>query len=347
MASFLQIDEAAVSFGATPVLRGVTVSLDQGKCLVLLGPSGCGKTTLLNVVAGLCALDSGKCVCEGTTLDDPAARIFVPLRERGFATVFQDFSLWPHMTVAENVAFGLRVRGVSAAECARRVAAALEKVRMSAFADRYPASLSGGQQQRVSIARALVVQPRILLLDEPLSALDARLREELRVELSRLLREEGQTAIYVTHDQAEAFALGDIVAVMREGRIEQMDAPEALYRAPRTRFVAEFIGSANVFSFEQRNGAVLLGGRLQIPARADWPARGRCFVRREGVRIVPNPEGVATCINRQFLGGHIEAAAGWPDELVIVGEAEGPVAPGARVSIDIDPACAGLLAEDA
>ncbi len=318
--------------------------------MVLLGPSGCGKTTLQNVIAGLTPLDAGRCTCGDRVLDDPASRVFVPLRERGFATVFQDFSLWPHMTVAENVAFGLRVRGVPDHERAQRVASALEKVRMSNFADRLPASLSGGQQQRVSIARAMAVQPRLLLLDEPLSALDARLREELRGELSRLLREEGQTAVYVTHDQAEAFALGDLVAVMRDGRIEQLDTPEALYRAPRTRFVAEFIGSANVVPFEQQNGQLMLAGRLALPARIDWPGRGFCFIRREGVRIRAETSDVsasAMCLNRQFLGSYVEARAGWPGDLELTGEGQGSIALGARVSIEIDPACVGLLADSA
>lgn len=348
MSIFLQIEGAEVSFGATRVLRGVSVGLDRGKCLVLLGPSGCGKTTLLNVIAGMTPLDAGRCVCDGIVLDDPAARRFVPLRERGFATVFQDFSLWPHMTVDQNVAFGLRVRGVPEAERARRVAAALEKVRMSDFPHRMPASLSGGQQQRVAIARAMAVQPKLLLLDEPLSALDARLREELRGELSRLLREEGQTAVYVTHDQAEAFALGDLVAVMRDGRIEQLDESEQLYHKPRTRFVAEFIGAANVAPFAQQNGHLTLGGRISLPTRPDWPERGFCFIRREGVRIraaASDSPGSAVCLNRQFLGSFVEIRAGWPGEFEMVGEGLGPLSLGARVSIEIDPACIGFLAD--
>ncbi len=346
--AFLQVERAMVSLGGAAVLRGVGVALERGKCLALLGPSGCGKTTLLNVIAGFCALDEGRCVCDGVVLDDPAERAFVPVRARGFATVFQDFSLWPHMTVAENVRFGLRVRGAPEKESRRRALDALEKVRMADYADRRPAALSGGQQQRVAIARALAVRPKLLLMDEPLSALDARLREELRDEIARLLREEGQTAVYVTHDQAEAFALGDAVGVMREGRIEQLDAPEALYRAPRTRFVAEFIGSANVAAFTQSDGALRIGAHLRLPARPDWPAEGFCFIRRESVRARPagtEARPPAICFQRRFLGSQVVIRAGWRGDLELDGVAEGPVEIAGPVALAIDPNGMGLLSD--
>lgn len=346
MAPFLEIARAEVSYTHVPVLRGVSVAVERGSCLVLLGPSGCGKTTLLNVVAGFTRLDRGWFSCAGSVMDDPAAGVFLEPSRRNFATVFQDFSLWPHMTVAENVAFGLKVKGVPREKRERRTRSALDKVRMASFADRYPAALSGGQQQRVAIARALAVQPAVLLLDEPLSALDAKLREELRIELSRLLREEGQTALYVTHDQSEALTLGDAVAVMREGRIEQLDSPENLYRFPKTRFVAEFIGSANTARFEQRENRLVIGENLALAAREDWPARGWCFIRREGVHIRPvaeNSKEIAICADRRFLGSRVEAVVEWPDGFTLVGEAIGPLNRGDRVCLEIDPAYMGLL----
>ncbi|MCS6772120.1 MAG: ABC transporter ATP-binding protein [Kiritimatiellae bacterium] len=350
MPAFLEIERAEVTLGSLRVLQGVSVSIGKGKCLAILGPSGCGKSTLLNAVAGFVPLDAGRISCNGRALDDPAARRFVPIPKRRFATVFQDFSLWPHMSVAENVAFGLRVQGLDTAERERRTRDALTKVRMLDYANRLPSELSGGQQQRVAIARALAFRPDLLLFDEPLSALDARLRAELRAEIARLLRDEGLTAVYVTHDQAEAFSLGDTVAVMREGRLEQVDDPETLYRFPRTRFVASFIGAANTVPFEQREGRLILDGHFRLPARKDWPPRGWCYIRREGVHIRGVSEDareVAVCADRQFLGARVEAVARWPSGFELAGEAVGPVFRGDRVCVEIDPAHMGLLYDPA
>jgi ABC-type Fe3+/spermidine/putrescine transport system ATPase subunit len=277
----------------------------DGECLVLLGPSGCGKTTLLNVIAGAVPLRSGRLTLGERVLDNPDARRFVPMDQRGFSMVYQDFSLWPHMTVADNVGFGLRVRRIPRAERETRIRGALRKVRMLEYADRRPSSLSGGQQQRVAIARALAVQPAVLLMDEPLSALDAKLREELKGELTLLLEETGQTAVYVTHDQSEAYALGDQVALMRGGRIEQCGEPEEIYSRPLTDYVADFLGGANLFSFEQRDGRLILGGLGACPERKDFPAAGTCFLRRECLAFRPasGPHSL-TCVLNQFLGGH-------------------------------------------
>lgn len=233
-------------FGDHLALRGVSASLARGECLALLGPSGCGKSTLLNIITGLLRADAGRVTCEGEVIDDPGARRFVPLRARRFAMVFQDFSLWPHMTVSENVAFAPRREGLSVVECEERVRSALGRVRMDRFADRYPAQLSGGQQQRVAMARAIAAMPRLLLLDEPLSALDAVLREELRDEIASLVRDLGIATLFVTHDQSEALAIADRIAVMRDGTIEQCDRAEVVYRRPATEFVARFVGAANV-----------------------------------------------------------------------------------------------------
>ena len=242
--SFLSCSGLVKRFGPRTVLDDIHFEVARGECLVLLGPSGCGKSTLLNVLAGALAADGGRLTCDGVPLDDAAARLHLPMHRRGFAMVFQDFSLWPHMSVIDNVAFGLRMRGVAKAERRRLAMAALEQVHMHEHAARLPATLSGGQQQRVAIARALVVKPRLLLMDEPLSALDARLREELKRDIGGLIREHGVTAVYVTHDHGEAFALGDRVALMRDGRIEQLDTPQRLREQPANAFVADFFGVA-------------------------------------------------------------------------------------------------------
>ncbi|RLK51106.1 phosphate-selective porin O/P [Alkalispirillum mobile] len=207
MTAAISSDSLRKSFDGRAVLRDISFELPAGQCLVLLGPSGCGKSTLLNIVTGMLQADGGELWCDGQLLDSSARAVHRPMKKRGFAMVFQDFSLWPHMTVADNVAFGLRVQGVRGAERRKRVADALEQVQMDELADRKPNTLSGGQAQRVAIARAIAVRPRLLLLDEPLSALDAKLRDELKVEISALIRKTGVTALYVTHDQAEAFTL--------------------------------------------------------------------------------------------------------------------------------------------
>jgi len=243
---FLECNDVEKRFGAHTALRGVNATLAQGECLALLGPSGCGKSTLLNIIAGLLPASAGVVRCDGVDFDDPQRGTFVPMRRRGLAMVFQDFSLWPHMTVERNVAFAPSLQKLSAAERAERVTVALRRVRMERFVDRYPEQLSGGQQQRVAMARAMAAQPRLLLLDEPLSALDAVLREELRDEIASLVRDLGVTTLFVTHDQGEALAVADRVAVMREGIIEQCGTAEQVYRRPATEFVARFVGAANV-----------------------------------------------------------------------------------------------------
>jgi len=280
-------------FGSTAVLHGVDIDLHRGECLAILGPSGCGKSTLLNLIAGFLAADAGRLECDGAALDDPAARIHVPIHRRRFAMVFQDFSLWPHLTVRENVAFGLRLQRVPAPEREDRVLQALHRVRMESFAERRPPQLSGGQQQRVAIARAIVVNPVLLLLDEPLSALDAQLREELRDELAGLIADLQMSTIFVTHDQSEALSLANRVMIMNSGNVEQVASPQEIYDRPRTAFVAGFIGTANVFTGTIDRGDLRLacGARLPLPASVD--AHGHAasvltaMLRREAVAIKP------------------------------------------------------------
>src|SRR6266508_5262201 len=227
-------------FCAVTALDALDLAVYEGELLSLLGPSGCGKTTTLNVIAGFAVPDAGRVVIDG---DDVTA---APAWRRGLAVVFQSYALFPHMSVADNVAFGLRERGIGKAEIAGRVREALALVRLPAVARQRPHQLSGGMQQRVALARALVIRPRVLLLDEPLAALDRKLREEMRDELRAIQRSVGITTVFVTHDQAEALGLSDRIAVMSRGRIEQLGAPREIYERPASRFVTDFIGASTV-----------------------------------------------------------------------------------------------------
>ncbi len=226
-------------FGTTPVLKGISLEIHDRELFFLLGPSGCGKTTLLRLIAGFYQPDGGELLFGDRRMND------VPPHKRNTGMVFQNYALWPHMTVAENVAYGLEVRSVAAKEKQERVRAALDTVRMGPLADRTPNQLSGGQQQRVALARALVIRPDVLLLDEPLSNLDARLRLEMRDEIRRIHSETKITTIYVTHDQKESLSLADRMAVLRDGAVEQLADPRTVYRQPANKFVADFIGETN------------------------------------------------------------------------------------------------------
>ncbi|ABL78949.1 ABC transporter ATP-binding protein [Thermofilum pendens] len=236
---YLSAENLVKRYGKVLAVDHVSFSVERGEMLGLLGPSGCGKTTTLRIIAGLTVPDEGRVLVEGEDITN------APPEKRGMGMVFQNYALWPHMTVYDNVAFPLRARGMPADEVQRRVKEALEIVRLYELKDRYPHQLSGGQQQRVALARALAVQPRVILLDEPLSNLDAKLREEMRFELKELQRKLGVTAVYVTHDQAEALALSDRIAVMKDGRIVQIGTPREIYEEPANAFVADFIGKIN------------------------------------------------------------------------------------------------------
>jgi putative spermidine/putrescine transport system ATP-binding protein len=234
--SFLDVAGAEKSFGATTVLGGVNLGVAKGEFVSLLGPSGCGKTTLLRIVAGLLGVDRGTVQLDGQDITA------LPSHKRDVGVVFQNYALFPHLTVAENVAFGLKARRRGASETREAVARFLDLVHLADFADRSVRALSGGQQQRVAVARALAVRPKLLLLDEPFSALDRKLRETMQIDLRRLLRELGTTSVFVTHDQDEALTMSDRIAVMNRGAIEQFDTPEAIYRRPTTAFALEFVG---------------------------------------------------------------------------------------------------------
>jgi putative spermidine/putrescine transport system ATP-binding protein len=274
--------------GAVPVVRDLSLSVATGESVALLGPSGCGKTTTLNMVAGFTDPDRGTILIDGVSMDG------TPPHRRDTAMVFQSYALFPHLSVFDNVGFGLVMRRTPRTEIGRRVGEALALVRLQGLDARYPRELSGGQQQRVALARALVVKPAVLLLDEPLSNLDARLRQEMRIEIAEIQDRLGITTIFVTHDQEEALTIADRVAVMREGTIEQVGSPERVYDQPETEFVARFIGDANflagrVVSTDGDLVTVECAEGLRVAApRAAWTAAGTpvtVMVRPEKVRI--------------------------------------------------------------
>ncbi|MFC4454995.1 ABC transporter ATP-binding protein [Deinococcus sonorensis] len=242
----LEIQNLGKRLGGNTILDGLNLQVHEGEIVALLGPSGSGKTTLLRCISGLEAPDAGTLTIAGREMYNAGRRLNVPPEGRNLGLVFQSYALWPHRTVAQNVAFGLEQRRVPKAELTERVQAVLDQLGLGALAGRYPGQLSGGQQQRVSLARAFVTEPSVLLLDEPLSNLDAKLREHARVWLREALNASGKTAIFVTHDQSEAMAVADRVAILRGGRLTQYDAPEQVYAHPNSLFVADFIGNPNI-----------------------------------------------------------------------------------------------------
>ena len=267
MTGGLAIDGCSVSFGAVDALRDVSIDVERGEFFTLVGPSGCGKTTTLRTVAGLESPDAGRVIIDDADVTD------VPPDERDVGIVFQNYALFPHMTVRENVAYGLRFRDPpGGGSTDARVTEMLDLVDMAGFGDREPDALSGGQKQRIALARALAPGPDVLLLDEPLSALDADLRQRLRVRIRTIQRDLDITTLYVTHDQAEALAISDRVAVMRDGRVEQVATPEQVYRRPATRFVAGFVGDNNLFEGTVEGNRVLVDGAdvaLPLPPDVD------------------------------------------------------------------------------
>ncbi|MBK9244777.1 MAG: ABC transporter ATP-binding protein [Burkholderiales bacterium] len=317
--SFLELEALTKRYGEHAAVDGISLRVAKGEFVSLLGPSGCGKTTTLQMIAGFVEPTAGRVTLEGRNL------LAVPAARRGLGIVFQNYALFPHMTVAENVAFGLEMRKVGRTERQQRVAETLALVGLAGFAERHPVQLSGGQQQRVALARALVIQPGLLLLDEPLSNLDAKLREEMQVELRRIQRAVGITTLMVTHDQAEALALSDRVVVMHQGRIEQEDSPLAAYEHPRTGFVCDFLGKANLFKVDRVDATGLAVGSLTLPLPL-----GESAAVRAGDRILVRPEKIAfgepgpaalpaRVTNRVFQGNHwlVQLHTALGDALVI------------------------------
>jgi putative spermidine/putrescine transport system ATP-binding protein len=279
----LQVSGVIKRFGAQTVVDGLDFAVERGELVSLLGPSGCGKTTLLRMIAGLVHADEGRIALGGRELAS------VPAHRRNVSVVFQSYALFPHLSVRENVAFGLRARGVVASDAVARVNDVLALVRMQTFADGPVTQLSGGQQQRVAVARALVVQPDLLLLDEPFSALDRKLRETMQIELKSLLKSRGMTAVFVTHDQDEALTVSDRIAVMNAGRIEQFTDPGTLYAKPATAFALDFVGLST-----RLNGQVaqVEGGRLTITTSAGKLRADAHFSRGSSVLMGVRPERI-------------------------------------------------------
>lgn len=288
---FLRLEGVGKQFGSVSAVHELDLEVTKGEILALLGPSGCGKTTTLRMIGGLEKPSSGRILLNDKVIS--SAETFSPPEERDMGMVFQSYALWPHMTVSDNIGYGLRKRRMAKVESQGRIEEMLRFVEMSGYEGRYPSELSGGQQQRVSVARALATKPKVVLFDEPLSNLDASLREAMRFELRRIHRESNLTGIYVTHNQEEAFTLGDRVAVMRDGKVEQVATPAELYEHPKSLFVAQFVGLANILS-----GIVQEKTEKEIRVRTDAgflicaPRADQKFEVGDKVSVMVRPEGV-------------------------------------------------------
>jgi iron(III) transport system ATP-binding protein len=333
-AASIAIQNLVVDYGEVRAVDDVSFSVGRGELVTLLGPSGCGKTTTLRSVAGLEDPTGGAIVLNGQTVYSATARKNLPAEKRGVSMVFQSYAIWPHMSVFENVAYGLRVRRMASAEISENVFRVLDLVQMRDYADRPASKLSGGQQQRVAVARAIAFSPEVLLFDEPLSNLDAKLRVTMRVELRELQKRLGITALYVTHDQEEALAISDRVIVMNAGRIEQIGTPEEIYRHPRTLFVADFVGNSNVIHGEAQGApaadgtiAFTTGAGITLSAIAADPARrGGTAVALQAAYVdlfagertdLPNAVG-GKIHRRMFHGDFIQYVVDWPCGQLIV-----------------------------
>ena len=320
------------SFGTTHALDNLDLAIEPGEFIALLGPSGCGKTTALRVLAGLEDADSGEVLVGGKNVTA------LPANRRDMGMVFQAYSLFPHLTALANVSFGLSLRGRSKNQT--RARDMLELVGIGGFADRYPHQLSGGQQQRVALARALAIEPSVLLLDEPLSALDAKVRVQLRDEIKRIQTEVGTTTLFVTHDQEEALAVADRVGVMRAGKLEQLAAPADIYLTPATPFVAEFVGLSNRLpGTVVGNEVEVLGTRLPLLSPAS-SSTVTALIRPESVQVMADPDGDGRVLTTSFLGAISKVTIAVGDELVVAQVATDrltSLAPGTPVRVTLQP----------
>lgn len=331
----VELTELTRVYGTTRALDGLTLHIEPGELVALLGPSGCGKTTALRILAGLDEATSGTVSVGGVDVSR------VPASKRDMGMVFQAYSLFPHLTVLDNVAFGLKMRGKGKQDRITRASEMLDLVGLGALSGRYANELSGGQQQRVALARALAIQPRVLLLDEPLSALDAKVRTQLREEIRRVQLEVGTTTLFVTHDQEEALAVADRVGVMSQGKLEQLAAPAELYANPATPFVADFVGLNNKVPAKVSGGhAALLG--TSVPALpGSVEGDGVAMVRPESITVTSDSAGASTVTSVSFLGAISRVNIALPDGAAInaqmASSAARGFAPGDPVTVGVEP----------
>ncbi len=346
----VELKSVTKSYGPVVAVRGADITFEEGSFTTLLGPSGCGKTTILRMISGLEVPTGGDILIAGNRVND------VPIHKRNLGLVFQNYALFPHKTIGENIAFGLKYRGVAKADARAKVSEALDIVRLPGVEDRYPSQLSGGQQQRIALARAIVIEPDVLLLDEPLSALDANLREEMRVELKSIQNRIGVTTIFVTHDQSEALAMSDRIIVMSAGHVEQIGSPEEVYNAPRSEFVAGFLGASNIVDATVKSAddrAVLLDappfGEIVIDReRAVGVEAGhaaRLVVRAEKIRLSPaggtagatGTTGTIEAVDYQGqLARYFVQSGGVKLQVMAMIDGK-PFAMGAEVAVEINP----------
>jgi ABC-type Fe3+/spermidine/putrescine transport system ATPase subunit len=356
----IEVEDLSIRYGNVTAVESVSFAVPAGQQLTLLGPSGCGKTSTLRAVAGLETPTSGSIRVGGRPVYDGKLRANVPAEQRGMSMVFQSYAIWPHMTVFENVAYGLRVRKESGASLKEKVHHALEMVKMERYAERNASALSGGQQQRVALARAIAFSPSVLLFDEPLSNLDAKLRAEMRIELRELQRRLGVTSLYVTHDLEEALAMSDQIVVMRAGIVEQDGTPAEIYNYPRTAFVADFVGSANLISGEIIDSDAA-AGTVVVRTPAGMVIHGATRGRSVGatgtisvrtVHLALSHERPANEVNAWpvtversvFLGDISQVHVRWGDQELIVREiGRASVAPGQTAYLHASPSQCTLL----
>ena len=350
----VEFRDVNVAYGPFIAVRNFSLAIPKGSFITLLGPSGCGKTTILRSIAGLVDISRGQILIGGRRVDD------VPIHARNIGLVFQSYALFPHKTVFDNVAFGLKYRNVPKAEIVRRVGKALEMVRLPGSEKKLPSQLSGGQQQRIALARAIVFEPEVLLLDEPLSALDANMREEMRVEIKKIQKETGITAIFVTHDQEEALSMSDRIVVMNAGAIEQIGSPEEVYEGPQTAFVADFLGKANllpgvVSAVEGNTAAILLSAGQSVRVGAPRP-----LTSGERISVVLRPQKLSLAgtaantlkgkvISTSYLGGNVVYEIDIGEKAIIRANtliAGRLMRPGEDIAIGFDPAGCILLDEN-
>ncbi len=338
----IRIEDLHLSFGDTKVLQGIDMVIEPGEFFAFLGPSGSGKSTLLRAIAGFGPTPKGRIMIG----DQDVASL--PPWKRNVGMVFQSYALWPHMSVRKNVAFGLEERKVPKSEIGPKVEAALETVGLLHLADRMPAQLSGGQQQRVALARTIAIEPQVLLLDEPLSNLDAALRVQMRRELLTLQRKLGLTTIFVTHDQEEANTTSDRMAVLDKGVIQQIGTPQELYDSPANAFVAGFLGTANILKGHVEGNAFVTAGGQRLPIASPVPNASRIVLRPQNIRLTTGSGDIpGTVAHREFLGSQIRYLVDTPDGQIIVDTLHTtgapPHGPGTDVYISIDSHSAPLL----